>query len=65
MAVFAACYRKVAGIKGYGFGQSGPALMSGDVQESVESTPASARVVDTSLIPADDDTSGCPRCGGK
>ena len=36
----AACYRKVLGIKGYGFGQAGPALLSGDVQESVESFPA-------------------------
>ena len=36
----AACYRKVLGIKGYGFGQAGPALLSGDVQESVESVPA-------------------------
>ena len=65
MILFAACYRKVAGIKGYGFGQSGPALMSGDVMESVENTPATAKFVDTSVIPADDDTNGCPRCGGK
>ena len=27
------CYRKKYGIKGYGFGQGGPALMSGDLAE--------------------------------
>ena len=27
------CYRKGFGIKGYGFGQGGPALLSGDVGE--------------------------------
>merc|ERR1712079_141431 len=28
------CYRKNFGLKGYGFGQGGPALISGDVHES-------------------------------
>jgi hypothetical protein len=27
------CYRKNFGLKGYGFGQGGPALMSGDIHE--------------------------------
>ena len=74
------CYRKVHGITGYGFGQGGPALLSGDALESVENVPADARLmidevilifqiflrfVDTTVIPADYDEDGCPRCGGK
>ena len=31
--IFAVCYRKEFGIKGYGFGQGGPALLSGDIGE--------------------------------
>ena len=27
------CYRKNFGLKGYGFGQGGPALISGDIHE--------------------------------
>ena len=30
------CYRKSFGLKGYGFGQGGPALMSGDLAERYE-----------------------------
>ena len=30
------CYRKSFGLKGYGFGQGGPALMSGDLAERCE-----------------------------
>ena len=30
---FAVCYRKEFGIKGYGFGQGGAALLSGDIGE--------------------------------
>jgi len=59
------CYRKGFGLKGYGFGQGGPALLSGDAAESVESTPATSKFVDTALIQADDESPGCPRCGGK
>jgi len=59
------CYRKSFAIKGYGFGQGGPALLSGDAAESVESTPATSKFVDTSIIMPDDDAPGCPRCGGK
>lgn len=59
------CYRKQFGIKGYGFGQGGPALLSGDALESVESVPATAKFVDTSIIQAEGDCPGCPRCGGK
>ena len=33
LLIFAVCYRKEFGIKGYGFGQGGPALLSGDIGE--------------------------------
>jgi len=59
------CYRKEFGIKGYGFGQGGPALLSGDIGESVESVPATSKFIDTAIIPAEEGGPGCPRCGGK
>ena len=33
LCTISACYRKNFGMKGYGFGQGGPALMSGDVSD--------------------------------
>ena len=33
---FAGCYRKRFGTKGYGYGQAGPALLSGDLEERLE-----------------------------
>jgi len=61
-----ACYRKRFGLKGYGFGQaSGPALMSGDVEESQDSMPNSAKYIDTASIMAGPGEHGCPRCGGQ
>lgn len=57
------CYRKKFGIKGYGFGQGGPALISGDQAESVDSVPATSRFIDTTTIQAEGGH-GCPRCGG-
>lgn len=58
------CYRKAFGLKGYGFGQGGPALISGDIGESQESVPATAKFVDTATILAAPGK-GCPRCGGE
>ena len=50
----------------YGFGQaSGPALMSGDVEESQDSMPNSAKYIDTASIMAGPGEHGCPRCGGQ
>jgi len=59
------CYRKNFGLKGYGFGQGGPALISGDVHESQESMPSSAKYIDTTTIMARGNDKGCPRCGGE
>jgi len=58
------CYRKQFGIKGYGFGQGGPALMSGDLAESTNTVPSTAKFIDTSAIQAPPGK-GCPRCGGQ
>ena len=33
MILHTGCYRKAFGLKGYGFGQGGPALISGDIGE--------------------------------
>ena len=60
-----ACYKKVHGIKGYGFGQGSPALLSGSAVESVDVVPGPGRLVDTATILAEDEREGCPRCGGK
>lgn len=58
------CYRKAFGLKGYGFGQGGPALLSGDVLESQSGTPMTAKYIDTTAILARPGE-GCPRCGGQ
>jgi len=58
------CYRKSFGLKGYGFGQGGPALMSGDLAESTNSVPTTCKFIDTTAIMAVEGQ-GCPRCGGQ
>jgi len=58
------CYRKDFGLKGYGFGQGGPALISGDLTESTQSVPTTAKFMDVSSIQAAPGQ-GCPKCGGE
>jgi len=58
------CYRKAFGLKGYGFGQGGPALLSGDTVNGNDHQSNSIRFIDTALIRAEGGP-GCPRCGGK
>ncbi|CAB4065063.1 Cysteine and glycine-rich protein 3,Cysteine and glycine-rich protein 2,Cysteine and glycine-rich protein 1,Muscle LIM protein Mlp84B [Lepeophtheirus salmonis] len=57
------CYRKSYGIQGYGFGQGGPALLTGDMAEN-GNNPKKSQGVDTTSIPAKSGE-GCPRCEGK
>jgi len=40
-------------------------LISGDIHESQESMPSSAKYIDTTTIMARGRDSGCPRCGGE
>jgi len=58
------CYRKGFGLKGYGFGQGGPALLSGDITDGQDQQAAGIRFIDVSIIRAEGGP-GCPRCGGK
>ena len=58
-------HKNKAWLKGYGFGQGGPALISGDVQESQECMPNSVKYIDTTAIMARPGEHGCPRCSGQ
>lgn len=60
------CYRKNYGMKGYGFGQGGPALLCADANggDAPDHVPATAKAIDTTTIPAAPGE-GCPRCQGQ